>query len=157
MEKQQTELNAKLTTLKFRIEKTSEILGKKDRLAAQRQKTSLENQVEATNTLKETIEEKKFSKGETVENVRQWAVDIEDIIGQADQCVKELTNQLETINRDAKLASALQEHKEAMALEEEKIKLKQAATERAHTESLEFERKRLELQQQTTTYVIDTT
>ena len=71
MEKQLSDLNEKVNTLNFRINKTNEILGKNDRLAAERQKTSLENTTEAVNSLKETIEEKKFGKGETEEDIKE--------------------------------------------------------------------------------------
>ena len=55
MEKQLADLNGKVNTLNFRINKTSEILSKNDRLAAERQKTLLENITEAVNSLKETM------------------------------------------------------------------------------------------------------
>ena len=90
----------------------------------------------------------KFGKGETEGDIKDWAAGIEPVLSQADACNKELTNQIEQIDRDLKQANALHEHKQAIELEEEKIKLKQEAAERAHAEQLEFERKRLELQQQ---------
>ena len=65
-----------------------------------------------------------------------------------DECNKELANQIEQIDRNLKQANALHKHKQAIELEEEKIKLQQEAAERAHAEQLEFERKRLKLQQQ---------
>ena len=52
------------------------------------------------------------------------------------------------IDRDFKQATAFHEHKQAIELEEEKLRVRQKATERAHAEvQLHFERKRFELQQ----------
>ena len=121
--------------------------GKNDRSAAERQKTSLENMTEAVNALKETIEEKKFGKGETEADIKEWAAETEAVLSQADNCAKELAKQIEQIDRDLKQANAFHEHKQALELKEDKFKLQQEATERAHAEQLEFQRKRLELQQ----------
>ena len=51
MEKQLADLNGKVKTLDFRINKTNEILDKNDRLAAERQKPLLENMTEAGRSL----------------------------------------------------------------------------------------------------------
>ena len=53
------------------------------------------------------------------------------------------------IDRDLKQATAFHEQKQAIGLEEEKLRVQQKATERATFRSiqLDFERKRLELQQ----------
>ena len=72
MEKLISELNAKLKTLSFRIKKTDEIIAKSDKEALERHKVSVANITEAVNAQKEIIEEKKFSKGETEENVSEW-------------------------------------------------------------------------------------
>ena len=54
MEKQLTELEHKIETLNFRVDKTDNILAKRG------QQASIANIVEVVNKLKETIEEKKF-------------------------------------------------------------------------------------------------
>ncbi len=69
MERQISELSSKIKTLKFRRSKTSEILKKRDRQASERQKESIINISKAVNELKETIEEKKFAKGEDDQTV----------------------------------------------------------------------------------------
>ena len=86
MEKQQTELNGKIKTLSFRVKKTDEILQKDDRVALERQKTSLESMVTAVNTLKESIEEKKFAKGEEEEKVQEWAADKQQLTRRINVC-----------------------------------------------------------------------
>ena len=98
MEKQQTELNGKIKTLSFRVKKTDEILQKDDRVALERQKTLLEGMVTAVNTLKESIEEKKFAKGEEEEKVQEWAADVEAAVDEADKCVRQLANKIERKN-----------------------------------------------------------
>ena len=49
------------------MKKKDEILPKDDRLALERHKTLVESMVTAMTTLKESIEEKKFTKGENEE------------------------------------------------------------------------------------------
>ncbi|KAK2546733.1 hypothetical protein P5673_033632 [Acropora cervicornis] len=103
--------------------------------------------VTAVNALKESIEEKKFVNGEDEESVQEWSSGIEEIVNQADECMRELTSQIEQIDRNLKHASALHEHKREIELEREKLRQKQEAVERAHAEELEFEKKKLELKQ----------
>ena len=62
MERQMAELSSKIKTLNFRRTKTSEILGKQDRRASERQKQSIINISKAVNELKEIIEEKNLRK-----------------------------------------------------------------------------------------------
>jgi len=147
MEKQQTELNGKIKTLSFRVKKTDEILQKDDRVALERQKTSLESMVTPVNTLKESIEEKKFAKGEKEEKVQEWAADVEGAVDEVDKCVRQLANKIEQIDRHLRHETALFEHKQAIALEKEKMQQQQEAIECAHAEELEFEKKKLDLQQ----------
>ena len=147
MEKQIAELNGKIKTLASGVNKTDEILQKDDRVALERHKTSLESMVTAVNDLKESIEEKKFSKGEDEETVQKWAADVVEAVDEADKCMRQLANQIEQIDRQLRHETALFEHKQAIALEREKMMQKQEAIERAHAEELEFEKKKLDLQQ----------
>ena len=100
--------------MKFRINKTNEIIDKNDRAASERQRTSLEGISMAVNTLKETVEEKKFSKGEEEEDIQAWAKEIEDVLGEADRCMTELTKQITGIDRELRDANAFHEHKQAI-------------------------------------------
>ena len=65
VEKQLTDLGNKIKTLKFRLSKTDEVIAKRDRQALERHKASITTIVEAVDELKDTIEEKKFAKGES--------------------------------------------------------------------------------------------
>ena len=69
MEKMISELNGKLKALSFRTNKTDEIIAKGDKEALERHQASVANITEAVSTQKESIEEKKFSKGESEEEV----------------------------------------------------------------------------------------
>ena len=116
-------------------------------MALERQKTSLESIVTVVNTLKESIEEKKFAKGEEEEKVQEWAADVEAAVDEADKCVRQLANKIEQIDRHLRHETALFEQKQAIALEKEKMQRQQEAIQRAHAEELEFEKKKLDLQQ----------
>ena len=97
METQIADLNGKIKTLTFRLKKTDEVLKKDDRKASERHRTSLETMVTAVNALKESIEEKKFVNGEDEESVQEWSSGIEEIVNQADECMRELTSQIEQL------------------------------------------------------------
>ena len=73
MEKQLTELASKVKALKFRLNKPEEVMAAQDRLASERQRESIVNISKIVIELKENIEEKKFAKGETEEQVAQWS------------------------------------------------------------------------------------
>ena len=60
-----TDLGNNIKTLKFRLDKTDEVIARRDRQALERHKTSTTSIVEAVDELKDTIEEKKFAKGES--------------------------------------------------------------------------------------------
>ena len=69
MEKATSDLTSKIKALKFRIDKTVDILDKEDKEALQRHKASIASTALTVNTLKEDIEEKKFAKGESEVNI----------------------------------------------------------------------------------------
>ena len=145
MEKQIEDLNGKIKTLSFRVQKSVEVVKKQDRVAPEMHKKSLETMITAVKTLKVSIEEKKFAKGEEQEAVKEWAADI--VVDEADDCIRELTAHMEQIDRESQQATLLYEHQQAIEMEKKEIRKQQEATERAHTEQLEFQRIKLELQQ----------
>ena len=147
MEKELAELNAKIKTLSFRVKKTSEILQKDDRAALERHRASLESVVTAVVTLKESLEEKKFAQGEDEQTVQEWAEEFEESVDEADKCMRQLASKIELIDRKAKHEAVVFEHKQAIALENEKIEQQREAKERAYAEKLAFEQKKLDLQQ----------
>ena len=147
MDKQLADLDGKIRTLNLRVKKTDEILQKDDRVALERHKTSLESMATAVTTLKESIEEKKFTEGEMEEKIQEWAADVEAAVDEADTCMRQLADKIEQIDRHVRHEAALFEHKRAITLEKEKIQQQQEFVEQAHAEELAFEKKKLELKQ----------
>ena len=111
MEKLITELNGKLKTLHFRVKKPGGVLEKGDIEAVERQKTSVENISSTVHTLKESIEEKKFSKGESEYEVQEWGSEVEESLALADEHVKKLNRWMTNYNREEKDAETDREHK----------------------------------------------
>lgn len=83
MEKQLTELEHKIETLNFRVDKT-------DRQVLKREQASIANIVEIVNKLKETIEEKKFAKGEATNEIAEWSSEVEHHLERADKSTREI-------------------------------------------------------------------
>ena len=129
---------------------TDEILQKDDRVALKRHKTSLVSMATTVTTLKESIEEKRFTEGENEEKIHEGAADVKAAVDEADAHMRQLADKIEQIDRRVRHEAALFKHKQAIALEKEKIQQQQEAVEQAHAEELAFEKKKLELQQKST-------
>ena len=85
MEKQLAEMTGKLRALRFtQNEEVSE-----------GQKTSITNMIKVVNNFKESIEEQKFPKGETDEQVKTWGEAIENQLTEADDKARELNQQIQ--------------------------------------------------------------
>ena len=150
MEKMISELNAKLKTLNFRIKKTDEIIAKCDKEALERHKASVANVAEAVNTQKETVEENKFSKGESEEDVSKWGAKAEALLAEADECTRRIAKLFKDMIVAAQDADALQAHAKAMELEktlmEQKMNQEQTAAAKIHAEQLEFQKQKMKLE-----------
>ena len=147
MGKEKAELGAKIKTLNFRVKKTDEVLQKDDRAALERHRASLESVVTAVTTLKESIEEQMFAEGKDDQAVQEWAEEFEESVDVGDKCMQQLARKIEQINRKSKHEAVIFEHKQVVALENEKIEQQREAKERAYAEELAFEQKKLDLQQ----------
>jgi biopolymer transport protein ExbB/TolQ len=117
MERQISELSSKIKTLKFRRSKTSEILKKRDRQASERQKESIINISKAVNELKETIEEKKFAKGEDDQTVAEWSKQYESELEEADEDITTLDQQIKEIDNNERERKTAYEHEKNLAFE----------------------------------------
>ena len=124
MDKQLNELVSKVKALRFRQGKTEEIMAKQDRQASERQRESIDNVTKAIINLKETIEEKKFSKGESEEDVAEWAKEYEDDLAIADENVRRLAQQIKEIDRREQHEKAVQDHKKNLEFERELLEQK---------------------------------
>ena len=118
MEKSLEDLNSKIKALKFRIGKSDDIIAKGDREALERQRLSVGAISSMVNTLKEAIEENMFSQSKSDEEVKTWAQTPEEILAEADQCVRKLTHEIN--NLDAVAQEALTRKEEQRKLEFEK-------------------------------------
>ena len=110
MEKLQSELASKVKALKFKINKTKDVMAKGDRQSTERQCESITNIASAINTLKETLEEKKFAKGESDKQVAEWSEAYKEALATADENIKILgqqINQMELGDRDDKAVMSL--------------------------------------------------
>ena len=114
MENEEAELNTKIKTLKFRLQKTDEILQKDDRAALEKHRASFESVVTAVTTLKESIEEKKFAEGEDEQAVQEWAEEFEESVDEADKCMRQLASKIELIHRKSKHEATIFEHRQAI-------------------------------------------
>jgi DNA repair exonuclease SbcCD ATPase subunit len=132
MEKKLSELTGKIKALNFAIGKSDEVIDSTKTEILTRQISSITNRIEAIQSLKEEIEEIKFTDGDSEENVRTWAEEIESKINAADEKVSEIRQRVNTI-REKEKATADESERVAADIERQK--------------QLEFERQKFELQQ----------
>ncbi len=97
MEKQLAELASKVKALRFRVSKTDEVLYRNDREACERQRASIVSSSKVVIELKENLEEKKFSKGETEEQVAEWGREIEQDLAKTDDYIRKLTQKIKEV------------------------------------------------------------
>ncbi|CAB4034757.1 Tumor necrosis factor receptor superfamily member 19 [Paramuricea clavata] len=119
MDKSLEELSCKIKTLKFRMNKTNDVIDKRDREALERQRLSVASSATVANTIKETIEESMFAKGETEEKVKEWSQEVEVLLAEADQCIRLITNELKDIEAAAQESVILKEQQQKLQFEKE--------------------------------------
>ena len=73
MQKAVGELAGKLKTLKFRINKTDDIIEKNDKEALERQRLSVTTISTMVNTHKESMEEMMFAYGKSEDEIMKWS------------------------------------------------------------------------------------
>ena len=149
MEKAIAELSSKIKILNFRLAKTDELIEKSDKEALTRHKASIDNSTSTVNTLKETVEEKKFAKGETEENVQEWSAEIETNLAEADRQIRRIDKKLEEMvageNDRINRLEFMQKLEYEKLLTEQKLRQEQEATEKLHAEKLSYEREKRKL------------
>ena len=90
MESLESTLQGKLKAVTFTLSKTDSILEKRNKITIQRHKDSLNSMLNAIQTLKQQIEEAKFTNGES-EDVGDWGKSVEARIEQVDAKVTSLS------------------------------------------------------------------
>ena len=126
MEKQLSELASKVKALRFRLSKTDEAIAKDDREACKRQKDSISNISKLVIDLKESIEEKRFSKGESEEQIAEWGAEFEAQLEKTDACLRKLTQRIKEIDLREEEAKNVMTHKQNMMFEQELLEQKAA-------------------------------
>jgi hypothetical protein len=114
----------KVKALQFRVSKTDEALHKNDREACLRQKASIVSISKVVIELKENIEERKFSKGETEEQVAEWGREIEQDLSKTDDYIRMLTQKIKEIDSCEEEAKSVMIHKQNMMFEQELLQQK---------------------------------
>ena len=147
--KQAAELNGKLKALSFRINKTDKLINKADKQALEIQRTSIATISSIVNRLKETIEEKKFAKGESEEQIQEWGAETELLLAEAGQQIRRIAGKLTEMSSTEQKAIYLMEQKKKLQFEklltEQKLLQEQEATERIHAEKLAYEKEKMKL------------
>ena len=113
------ELACKVKTLHFRQSKTDKVIEKRDRLATERQKTSIATIAQAINTLKETIEEKKFGKGESEDDNATWGSEIDNKLASADENLRKLSQIIKELDLREQDIEAERKHEQNMPFEKQ--------------------------------------
>ena len=151
MEKSLEDLSSKIKALKFRIGKSDDIIAKGDREALERQRLSVGAISSMVNTLKEAIEENMFSQNKTDEEVRTWAQTPEEILAEADQCVRKLTHEINNLDAVAQEALTRKEEQRKLEFEkrltEQKLQREKEAAEVKRVLDFEHQQKLKEVQQ----------
>ena len=137
MKKQQSEMDAKLKALNFRLKRCDEVLGNEDRAAVGRHRESITTIVLSTiSILKGSIEEAKFAQSESDESIEQWSTEIENNIALADKCTQKLADFVKTIDQRAKEVELKHTQEQTMQFEKQLLeqKLETALKEKKITE-----------------------
>ena len=122
LKKQSTELDVKLKTLHFQVNRSNEIIEKGDRSAVERQRESIQTLVSSINNFKWSIEEAKFGQGESESDVEQWSTDTDAQVAIADRCCEKLHEFVKEIK--AKELELTKTHDQAMMLEKQLLEQK---------------------------------
>ena len=101
--KQLSELDAKRKTLNLRLKSTDVVIEKREKEAIERQRASIVALAGEIDCLRVSIQEAKFTAGESEENVELWSEEIESHLSKADENAAKLStclNEMETEVRD---------------------------------------------------------
>ena len=83
-------MDAKLKALRLRIKKCDEIIENRDKQTIERQRISVASLARELDQLRGSIQETKFSQGESEEQAETWSEEIEQDLRLADDCANKL-------------------------------------------------------------------
>ena len=136
-------MKGKLRALSFTLKKTNNIIAKEDEEVAERQKSSITVAIKAVNNLKEQIEEQKFAKGESEDEVRTWGEEAENLLAEADEGVKKLAKHIQQMQADRQAAEDAHKRQGKLTFKQKEYEQQQAHEEHERQQQLEFERQLL--------------
>ena len=123
-EKQIAELNTKVKLLYFKLNQTDEIVEKRERQSLERHQSSITNIANALDTLKSAVEEKKFTKGESEDEIKTWSEEFEKHLEKADQATNRIQSEIQAIDMEEQEKRAFDNHKQQMEFEKEILEQK---------------------------------
>lgn len=123
-EKQIAELNIKVKMLYLKIKKTDEIVEKRERQALERHQSSIASIVSAVDTLKSAEEEKKFTNGESEDEIKTWSEEFEKHLEKADQTTNRVQSAIQAIDMEEQEKRAFDHYKQQMEFEREVLEQK---------------------------------
>ena len=139
------QLQGKLKVLSFTLAKTDAVIAKNDVDVSDRQRSSLATMIKAVTTAKETIEEHKFEKGDSGDEVTKWGEPIEEVITDADANVRRLTSHIQEIASEVEAAERAEKRKAQLEFERAQYDLQR--THEQHERDCQIEQEEKLLQQ----------
>lgn len=125
-EKQLAELDGEIKMLHFKLNESDDIIEKRDRQALDRHQTAMTSVVTDVESLKTTIEEKKFTKGESEDDITTWSQKlIVEHLAQADEITRRVQKEIKAIDIEEEEKQAIEKHKMEMAFERELFEQKE--------------------------------
>ena len=150
MEKAVGELAGKLKTLKFRINKTDDIIEKNDKEALERQRLSVTTISTMVNTHKESIEEMMFADGKSEDEIMKWSENSETLLAEADQCIQLISKRLKDMESEAQEHVYVQEQRKRLEFEklltDQKLHQEQEAAKEKMALEFEYQQKLKDLE-----------
>jgi hypothetical protein len=129
-----------MKTLQFRMNKTTDIVSKRDKEAMERQRLSVATTSTAVNNLKERIEDRMLTDGKTGEEMQVWSNEVEGLLVEADNCTRQLSKELKILELAVQETAMMQEQQRKLQFERE------LTEQRLHQEQEgAIERKKLDL------------
>ena len=130
-----------MKTLYLKIKQTDEIVEKREQQALERHQSSNASIVSAVDTLKSAEEEKKFTKGESEDEIKTWSEEFEKHLEKADQTTNRVQSAIQAIDMEEQEKRAFEHYKQHMEFEreilEQKAEFKKNLEQKAATKATE--------------------
>ncbi|XP_028414337.1 uncharacterized protein LOC114537496 [Dendronephthya gigantea] len=122
LETAKNSLETKLTLLQLNVKRTEATLQSEQPDAIERHCKALKAIVDAVEDCRRTVEEQKIIEKETLENIGEWNIEINERLAEADNDVKRMKEWLESRQRDEKTREREEEIKHETKLHETRMK-----------------------------------